>query len=240
MKAMGFCPVHSFRLTAKRYRFPLPESRMQDLILLGWGVHGAEMAHIVERINRVKPTWNLLGHLAPKPPEPGANFHGHPFLGTIADLDKFPGACLVADNEYPKAIPLPEDRLISLIDPSCYIHPTAQIGRGCVLYPNCFVGLNAKIGNRAFVLTNCTINHDDVLEDNVVLASGVTLAGVVVVEAGCYLGQSCSVREFRRIGRGSLIGMGAVIVRNVEPDSIMIGNPARLLRKRSQKKPAAT
>lgn len=210
---------------------------MQDLIILGWGVHGVETAHIVERINRVKPTWNLLGHLAPKEPVRGDDFHGHPFLGTIADLANFPGARLVPDNEYPKTIPLPEDRLVSLVDPSCYVHPTAQIGKGCVIFPNCFIGFRAKIGNRAFILSNSVVNHDDVLHDQVVLASGVTLAGFVVVETDCYLGQSCTVREFLRIGRGSLIGMGAVVIKNVEPNSVMAGNPARLLRQRKKPQP---
>ena len=66
--------------------------------------------------------------------------------------------------------------------------------------------------------------------DGVVLASGVTLAGAVRVEAGTYLGQSCTVRQFQKIGAGSLIGMGAVVVDDVAPKSVMIGNPARLLR----------
>jgi hypothetical protein len=34
---------------------------MKDLVILGGGVHAAEMVEIVGRINRVKKTWNLLG-----------------------------------------------------------------------------------------------------------------------------------------------------------------------------------
>ena len=39
---------------------------MKPLIILGTGVHGGEMAHIVERINRACPTWQPLGHIAPQ------------------------------------------------------------------------------------------------------------------------------------------------------------------------------
>jgi len=92
------------------------------------------------------------------------------------------------------------------------------------------VGLNVVIGDCVFILSGCTFNHDNVLEDNIVVASKVTLAGFVHVESGVYLGQSCSVREFLRIGRRATIGMGAVVVKNVEPNSVMVGNPARLLR----------
>lgn len=206
---------------------------MHDLIILGTGVHGGEMAHIVERINRDKPTWRLLGHVAPKATEQ-KEFSGNPVLGSAENLGALlashPGARVVADNEFPKSVPVPADRWATLIDPSCFIHPTARIGGGCVIYPQCFVGLNATLGSRVFMLSGCTINHDDVLEDHVVAASGVTLAGFVHVEANVYLGQRCTAREFLRISRNALIGMGAVIVKNVEPNHVMAGNPARTIK----------
>jgi len=208
---------------------------MRELIILGTGVHGAEIAHIIERINRQEPSWTLLGHVSPKATD-STEFAGHPILGFVEDMDnlleRHPDAMLVADNEFPKSITAPVERWATIIDPSCYIHPTARIGRGCVIYPHCFVGLNATIGDRVFLLGGCTINHDDVLEDNVVGASKATLAGYVHVETGVYLGQSCTVRQFLRVGHHALIGMGAVVVKDVESDSIMIGNPARKMKRK--------
>lgn len=208
---------------------------MRDLIILGTGVHGGEMAHIVARVNREAPTWNLLGHVAPKVTEEKA-FAGNPLLGSLADLPtllaRWPGTAIVADNEFPKTPPLPDDRLVSLIDPTCFVHPTASIGPGCVLYPHCFVGLKATLARQVFMLAGCVINHDDVLEDGVVAASGVTLAGCVHVESGVYLGQSCTVRQYLRLGRNALIGMGAVVVKDVPPQAVMAGNPARKIRDR--------
>jgi len=77
------------------------------------------------------------------------------------------------------------------------------------------------------------VNHDDVLGDRVIMASGACLAGGVRVGHGCYLGQSCTVRQRLTIGERSLIGMGAVVISDVEPGSVMVGNPARFLRKNS-------
>ena len=191
--------------------------KLPDLVILGDGVHGREMVHIVERINRVTPTWNLIGHL-------GADaIHAHPT------------ARLIADNEFPKDIVIPRDRIVSLIDPSAFVHPTARIGAGCVIYPNCFIGCGASLGERVFMLAGAVINHDDVLEDRVTVCTNVSLAGYVHVEADCYLGQACTVRQRLRIGRGSLLGMGCVVVSNVPPESVMVGNPARLLRKNSRR-----
>ena len=88
------------------------------------------------------------------------------------------------------------------------------------------------MGDFVFCLSGSVINHDNVIEDRVVFASGVALAGHVHVENGCYLGQSSTVRQFLTIGRGSMLGMGAVVVKDVPPNSVMAGNPARKLRDR--------
>ncbi len=54
----------------------------------------------------------------------------------------------------------------------------------------------------------------------------------VHVESGCYLGQACTIKQYLTIGRESLIGMGSVVLKDVPPNSVMVGNPALWLRKR--------
>ncbi|OGV62315.1 MAG: hypothetical protein A2498_00215 [Lentisphaerae bacterium RIFOXYC12_FULL_60_16] len=205
---------------------------MQDLIILGTGIHAAEMADIVDRINCQSPTWRLLGHVAHPKAQPSGEFFGRPVLGHLDCLDAYPGARVVADNEFPRDIQVDASRWTTLVDPSCFVHTSAQLGPGTVLYPGCFVGARARLGFRFFSLSQSTINHDDVTGDHVVCASGVLLAGVVTVGDYVYLGQGCTVRQFLKLGRNCLIGMGAVVVRDVEPDAVMAGNPARKMKDR--------
>ena len=207
---------------------------MQDLLILGAGVHAGEMVEIVERVNRVKKTWNLLGFIATDEKQVGTTLNGLPVLGTKDVMTQYPKAFFVPDNNWPRTETVPTDRLISLLDPSVFVSRTARIGKGCVFYPGCYIGLNATIGDYVFCLGNCVINHDDVIENRSVLATSVTLAGFVKVEPDCYLGQACTIRQYLTIGRHSLIGMGAVVVKNVEPDSVMAGNPARKIKSNLQ------
>lgn len=208
----------------------------KELIICSVGVHAMEMSEIVERINAVTLTWKLLGFFAEKSRAAALKdkeLNGYPVLGTIDDLERYPDAGLVPGNEFHD--PFPIEHCVSIVDPSSFVSRTAAIGRACVVYPGCYIGHKAALGDRVFMLSGCTVNHDDRIENNVVMASGVTLAGVVTVETECYLGQSCTVRQYLRIGKDSLIGMGSVVVKDVPPNSVMIGNPARSLR---DKKPA--
>ena len=160
---------------------------MQDLLILGAGVHAAEMVEIVARINQLRPTWRLLGLVSHNGKRVGEELNGQRVLAR-EKLSEFPQAQLASAFEWPKPFTLPRARLITLIDPSTFVSRTAKLGVGCVFYPHCYIGLNARIGDGVFALSGVTINHDNVLEDYVTLTSKATLAGEVYVEAGMLSG----------------------------------------------------
>ncbi len=202
---------------------------MTDLILLGAGEHAPEIAQIVARINAIQPRYRLLGYIAADG-QPQACCADIACLGGSEALAAYPQAQVVRVPGWPHT--LPQRPAATLIDPSVFIAPGVRMGGGCVLYPNCFLGAGAVLGAHVFALSACIINHDDVIGDHTVLASQVALAGYVHVEPDCYLGQSCTVRQYLRIGRGALVGMGAVVVRDVPANVVVAGNPARVLRER--------
>lgn len=210
---------------------------MRDLLILGVTPHAVEMAELVARINAVAPTWNLLGLVAPE----GSTVPSVPAEAPVLSFEeaqlRHPTACVVPVYEWPEKDRLPRQRLISLVDPSSVVATSATLGLGCVIFPNCYIGAHARVGDFLFCLANTVVNHDDVLEDYVTLTSGVVVAGDVHIEAHCYLGQSSSVREFVRLGRGSQIGMGAVVLHSVGPNSVIVGNPGRYLRQRTRSFP---
>jgi acetyltransferase-like isoleucine patch superfamily enzyme len=52
----------------------------------------------------------------------------------------------------------------------------------------------------------------------------------VIIEDDVFIGMSCLILKGVRIGRGSLIGAGSVVTKNVPPGMIVAGNPAQIVR----------
>jgi sugar O-acyltransferase (sialic acid O-acetyltransferase NeuD family) len=185
------------------------------------------MAEMVARLNALSPTLRLVGFVSHDGSLIGEQLAGVVVLDFDDALRRHPTACLVPAYEWPRKADLPRNLLVSLVDPSAVISSSAKIGLGCVIFPHCYVGAHARIGDFLFCLAGSVINHDDVIEDRVTITSGVVLAGEVHVEEDCYLGQSSTVRELLRVGKGSVIGMGCVVLHDVAPNTVMVGNPAR-------------
>lgn len=75
------------------------------------------------------------------------------------------------------------------------------------------------------------IAHNCIIEQNVVMTPGVTLCGSVCVKERSWLGAQCTILEGVVIEKESMIGIGAVVVKDTVSGSTYIGNPARKLSK---------
>jgi UDP-N-acetylglucosamine acyltransferase len=84
------------------------------------------------------------------------------------------------------------------------------------------------IGDDCYLMNKCYIAHDDVLGDGVTMASGTTLGGHVQVGSGANLGMGAVVHQRRVIGPLAMVGMSAVVTRDVPPAALAYGNPCRV------------
>jgi UDP-N-acetylglucosamine acyltransferase len=84
------------------------------------------------------------------------------------------------------------------------------------------------IGDDGFIMNQSYVAHDCSLGDGVTLASSVLLAGHVEIGDFANLGLGAVVHQRRKIGVGSMVGMGSVVTRDLPPFSKAFGNPARI------------
>jgi len=126
---------------------------------------------------------------------------------------------------------------LTLYAPQAIILDCNIIGTGSVCCSNTMVTSNAKIGKFFQCNIYAYVAHDCVIGDFVTFAPGVRCNGRVHIDDYAYIGTSAIIREGTsekplHIGKGAVIGMGAVVTRDVPAGATVVGNPARLMEKR--------
>lgn len=107
-----------------------------------------------------------------------------------------------------------------------------EIGVGAIISPFVSITSNIRIGRHVQANLYSQIEHDCVVGDFVTLAPGARCNGNVVIEDFAYIGSNATIKQGKPgaplvIGKGAVIGMGAVVTRSVPPGITVIGNPAR-------------
>lgn len=111
-----------------------------------------------------------------------------------------------------------------------------QLGEGAVLCPFVTLTSNVRIGQHFHGNIYSYVAHDCVIGDFVTFAPGVMCNGNVHVEDHAYIGTGAVIKQGMPgqplvIGRGAVVGMGAVVTKSVTPGVTVVGNPARTLMK---------
>jgi acetyltransferase-like isoleucine patch superfamily enzyme len=120
------------------------------------------------------------------------------------------------------------------------VREDCQIGAGVSIWSNTVVDYGCRIGDRVKIHANCYIAQFTLLEDDVFLAPGVTIANDLYpgdersaklmtgphIGAGAQIGVNVTILPFVKIGAGAMIGSGSVVTRNIPAGMVAYGNPA--------------
>jgi len=87
-------------------------------------------------------------------------------------------------------------------------------------------GAATLVGHNNLLMAYSHVAHNCVVEDNVIIANSVALAGHVYIESGARISGVVGVHQFVRVGRLAMIGGLSRIVRDVPPFTMVNGNPA--------------
>jgi UDP-2-acetamido-3-amino-2,3-dideoxy-glucuronate N-acetyltransferase len=126
----------------------------------------------------------------------------------------------------------------------CNIGADVKIGEFCNICDHCFIEDSVVIGNRVTLKTHVSVWAGLAIADDVFVGPGVQFCNdhfprskchidpvQTLLKRGCSLGAGSVILPGVTIGEGAMVGAGAVVTRSVPDYSVVVGNPARVIRK---------
>ncbi len=207
------------------------DRRLIEVVVVGAGGHGRELADIVRAVGEQNHAISLLGVCDDGDPDrltlarAGLRFLGK--SSTISSRDAHIhlgiGMPFVRRNVdealgHRKATPM--------VHPSATIGSAASLADGVVIAQNATVTTNVQLGRHTHINVGASVSHDCILGDYVTVCPQVAVTGSVRIGDDVFVGAGATILPGIEIGDGATIGAGSVVTRNVEPGQTVAGVPA--------------
>lgn len=147
------------------------------------------------------------------------------------------------------AIPLLDMKGVNArIEPGAIIREQVTIGDNAVIMMGAILNIGAVVGKGTMIDMGAVLGGRATVGDNCHIGAGAVLAGViepasatpVVVEDNVLIGANAVVIEGCRIGHDAVVAAGAVVISDVEPNTVVAGCPARVIKQKDEKAAAKT
>lgn len=213
----------------------LVENNMKDIVIYGAGGYGREIACLINRINAVKPEWNLLGFLDDGEPVGTKNEYGV-VLGDLAYINSYPKEVSVVLaigtpsilQKLATSITNPKVNFPNLIDPDVLFldKNNVRLGKGNIICAKCVVSCNVDIADFNLFNIGVGIGHDASLGSYNVLMPNVNISGGVETGNCNLFGVKSTVLQYLKVGNNVKIGANSLLMRKAKDDGLYFGTPA--------------
>lgn len=176
----------------------------------------------------------------------GENSIIEPFLE--ANKDKITDIYIENDRRN-SAIPTLDKRNINArIEPGAIIRDMVEIGDNAVIMMGAILNIGVKVGSGTMIDMGVVLGGRVMVGSNCHIGAGTVLAGVVeppsatpvIIEDDVVIGANAVVLEGVRVGKGSVVAAGAIVLEDVPAGTVVAGNPARVIKLKDAKTASKT
>lgn len=206
---------------------------MTDIIIIGAGGFGREVAWLIEDINIKKETWNILGFVDDSTEPVGTLVDGYKVIGNIDWLkEQNCYAILAIGNSKIKQnivakLEGSEIKYATLVHPSVISSSRNTLGEGSIICAGSILTVNVKVGKHVIINIDSTIGHEAKVGDFSTILPSVNISGAVVIGECVSVGTGTAIIQGINIGNNTIIGANATVVKDIPESCTAVGSPAK-------------
>ncbi len=208
--------------------------------IYGAGGLGREVYELALDVNEKQKKWDDFVFVDDAESLKGTEIYRLPVMPFAEFKDKYG----VNDSEIAIAVGEPSVRkslkdkvknesyaLATLVHPSTRLSRWATLEEGVIITYGCNISCGTHVKCNAYLQPSCGLGHDTVVGEDSVVSACARIAGTVNVGDRVYIGMSALLKEGITVGSDVIIGMASVVHKSIDDSLIVMGNPARPMRK---------
>lgn len=205
-------------------------------LIIGAGTYGQVYSEYLSE------EYKVLGFLDDNLELEGSSVNNYPILGAINKVDEI----LSEDDTICLFVPIGNNTIrVNLLKEfiekgykvPCFIHPSVTIsssvvfGKAFYVLPNSSIMPFTRIKDFVMISMGCNIAHHVLLEQGVFLSQGSNIGASIRIKKNTFVGIASTIMTgVKKIGKESLIGAGAVIIKDIPDYAVVVGNPGKVIK----------
>ncbi|WP_339003299.1 acetyltransferase [Fusobacterium polymorphum] len=210
---------------------------MKKIVIIGASGFAREVAWLIEEINSYKLEWEILGFVDDNLKNLPEYINGYKVLGDISYINQLSDETFfiigIGNSKIREQIAkkIGNRKFAILIHPNIKISSTNHIEEGTIICSGSILTVNINIKKHCIINLDCTIGHSAILEEYITVLPSTNISGNVNIKRCTTLGTGVKIIQGITIGENVMIGAGAVIIRDIEDNCTVVGNPGKIIKK---------
>jgi sugar O-acyltransferase (sialic acid O-acetyltransferase NeuD family) len=218
---------------------------MENIFLFGGGVNAHCCIDIVQKTGEYKIA-GILDSFHPI----GSEIYGYPVLGRQEDLRElsmrhgvYSGFITMGYNWSRQALAeiiqtnFPDFGFVNLIHPTASVGIDTELGSGILMLAYSSVNPGSRLGNFVHLGVGSSLEHDGIMGSFSSMYGGVSTGGGVEMGVGSAAMLGSIIADGVKVGTQTVIGAGSVVLKDLPPNVLAYGVPAKVIRARKSTDP---